>query len=131
MDHVGTGVSSVTVGTPRDQQTAEDESTNPFLSSVAMLEEFIFAMATWLGAHKVILPKIEYLIAGSFSVDSKSPRLVDGKDGPSSYEYPKFMIGSEMKESNDSFEVLYKDLVDKGCFNGKLSNLGLCWKFGL
>eukprot|EP00546_Thalassionema_frauenfeldii_P009175 CAMPEP_0178920558 /NCGR_PEP_ID=MMETSP0786-20121207/15071_1 /TAXON_ID=186022 /ORGANISM="Thalassionema frauenfeldii, Strain CCMP 1798" /LENGTH=492 /DNA_ID=CAMNT_0020594637 /DNA_START=565 /DNA_END=2043 /DNA_ORIENTATION=- len=130
IDRVGAVVASVAGITPRDQKTVDDDSTNPFLSSLAILEEFVFAMATWLGAHKVILPKIEYLISGNFSGDSRSPRSVDSIN-PSSYEDTSIMIGSDMKEPNDSFELLFKDLVEKGCFSGRMSNAFLRFKFGL
>mmetsp|Transcript_1810 Transcript_1810/g.2761 ORF Transcript_1810/g.2761 Transcript_1810/m.2761 type:complete len:680 (-) Transcript_1810:137-2176(-) len=130
VDRVGTVVTSVAGVNPHDPQTVEDGSINPFLSSVATLEEFVFAMATWLGAYQVILPKIEYLVAGRFSADCKSPRLVDSMN-PSSFEEPTLLVGSDVKEPSDSFEVLYRDLVGKGCFNGRMSNVWLCFKFGL
>lgn len=130
VDHVGTGVTTVATVAPRNQQTVEDDSTNPFLSSVATLEEFVFAMATWLGAYKVVLPKIEYLVAGTFFAGCNSPRLADSINA-SSKEEPTFMVGSDVKEPSDSLEVLYRDLVEKGCFNGRMSNVWLCYKFGL
>jgi hypothetical protein len=123
------GLGSLSLGNgggnvPHKEQQAEDDSTNPSVAAISALEGYLMAMAAWLGAHKILIPKQEYLVAGNFGFDSKSLLAVANKGAGSSDE--ESFDGSRAFE-----ESLCKELVQGGCLNGKISSVAMCWRFGL
>lgn len=122
-------------GTGGTEKDAED-ALSPYVLARSALEDFIVAMATWLGAHRTIIPKNEYFLSGSFGFDSRSSlrpykqhQHQQQQGVSSSYEE-----SSRMNNNNNSQvveETLYKELRDEGGLNGRISVIALRWRFGL
>jgi hypothetical protein len=119
------GATSVSLPAAPHDKDDEGDSLSPFVVAISALEDFIVAMATWLGAQRVIIPKAEYLLSGNFGFDSRSSLAYKGI-ATGSYEDP-----TSSRLNLQVEETVYKELRDEGGLNGKISVVALRWRFCL
>ena len=99
----------------------DNDAMNPYEAAASALEDFLMKMAAWLGAHRIVIPKQEYLVAGNVSLESTSSQ---SKTTGSSH--------TEVYSVSRCFEDnLCDELVAEGCLNGKVSTVAMCWFFGV
>lgn len=118
-------VQEVGLVNPLNADVKENDSDSPFIAAVSSLEDYILRMVTWLAAHKIVVPKQEYLIAGNFKFDSK---------GSSAHSATLDADHSRFNADGMAYvfeEALYKELVDEKALNGKLSTAALCFRYGI
>lgn len=108
-----------------DHQQSVDESPSRFLVAFSALESLVFQMATWLGAHSVVVPMKEFLVAGTFSSDAKIKESELPASSSSSFPYRNL-------EFQFSFEeTVFKELIEAGCLQGRVSSDSVRWQFSL
>ena len=99
----------------------DDDTMSPYEAAASALEDFLMKMAAWLGAHRIVIPKQEYLVAGNVSIESTPSQTRT--------------IGSSHTEASSVSrffeENLCDELVAEGCLNGKVSTVAMRWFFGV
>ncbi|KAI2494595.1 hypothetical protein MHU86_19920 [Fragilaria crotonensis] len=95
----------------------DDDTMNPYDTAVSALEDYLMKMAAWLGAHRIVIPKQEYLVACNVNLESASSQS-------------KLIMRTESSSVSRFFEEnLCDELVAEGCLNGKVSTVAMCWMF--
>ena len=97
----------------------DDDTMNPYDTAVSALEDYIMKMAAWLGAHRIVIPKQEYLVACNVNHE------------PASSQDKVFFRTESSSVSRFFEENLCDELVAEGCLNGKVSTVAMCWLFGI